>query len=289
MGTQLIDAAVSNNKSFKNLIDLQNISKSSNHSDNILEEMRQLEIEIEGAKRKKQEDNNFNEEMEENQHKKDEEIRYEDIPIIPTVKLVLPAFSAGSDFIHIKTDKQDEQQISNSSLITTANSEDLNDSGSCDKLSKMIQEIADIKTSINENFAIKSNDINQSNTDLNLKKCDTLDLLKVSMSTSLSNNSLASTLTNLSTKPDFSIETLPKWLVMDTHVIVSTNSIQNKRGYVRFIGATKFAHGTWIGVELEQPFGKNDGSLKGIRYFRCGEDKGCFVRADKLTMVVNKI
>ena len=103
MGTQLIDAAVSNNKSFKNLIDLQNSSKASNDPEAILEEMRQLELEIEEAKRKKQEDENANEVEEGSDEKENEEIRYEDIPIIPTVKLVLPSSAAvDSDFIQMK-------------------------------------------------------------------------------------------------------------------------------------------------------------------------------------------
>lgn len=38
-------------------------------------------------------------------------------------------------------------------------------------------------------------------------------------------------------------------------------------GNVRFIGETHFAAGIWIGIELEEPVGKNDGSVDGIRYF----------------------
>ena len=45
-------------------------------------------------------------------------------------------------------------------------------------------------------------------------------------------------------------------------------------GTLRFCGATEFASGTFAGVELDDPVGKNDGSLGGIRYFTCAPKHG---------------
>ncbi|XP_066919361.1 CAP-Gly domain-containing linker protein 4-like [Clytia hemisphaerica] len=49
-----------------------------------------------------------------------------------------------------------------------------------------------------------------------------------------------------------------------------------KTGFVRYRGPTKFSPGTWVGVELEDPVGKNDGSVGDFRYFRCEPDRGIF-------------
>ena len=41
-------------------------------------------------------------------------------------------------------------------------------------------------------------------------------------------------------------------------------------GTIRFRGLTSFRDGEWLGIELERPKGKNDGSVQGVRYFDCG-------------------
>ncbi|RKO88278.1 Eb1cEB3C HETERODIMER in complex WITH the CAP-Gly domain of P150glued, partial [Blyttiomyces helicus] len=53
-------------------------------------------------------------------------------------------------------------------------------------------------------------------------------------------------------------------------------------GVVRYIGLTLFATGRWVGVELAEPKGKNDGSVMGKRYFDCKQDYGMFVRTSQI-------
>uniref|UniRef100_A0A3P9JJD4 Kinesin family member 13Ba n=1 Tax=Oryzias latipes TaxID=8090 RepID=A0A3P9JJD4_ORYLA len=74
-------------------------------------------------------------------------------------------------------------------------------------------------------------------------------------------------------------DSLPEWLVEGCHVTVGSN----KAGAVRYIGTTHFAEGVWVGVELNTPVGKNDGSVGGHRYFHCKAGYGVLVRPDRLS------
>ncbi|KAK7088112.1 hypothetical protein V1264_022072 [Littorina saxatilis] len=56
-----------------------------------------------------------------------------------------------------------------------------------------------------------------------------------------------------------------------------------KPGIIAFIGETQFAPGEWAGVVLDEPIGKNDGSVMGVRYFQCDMKRGVFSRLTKLT------
>ncbi|XP_069578641.1 dynactin subunit 1-like isoform X5 [Brachyistius frenatus] len=60
---------------------------------------------------------------------------------------------------------------------------------------------------------------------------------------------------------------------------------KGQRGTVAYIGATLFASGKWVGVILDEPKGKNDGTVQGKRYFACEDNYGIFVRQSQLQVV----
>lgn len=57
------------------------------------------------------------------------------------------------------------------------------------------------------------------------------------------------------------------------------------RGYVRFAGSTSFASGKWVGIELDEPRGKNDGAVKDERYFTCQPLHGMFIRPSQVKLI----
>ncbi|CAL1677356.1 unnamed protein product [Lasius platythorax] len=72
---------------------------------------------------------------------------------------------------------------------------------------------------------------------------------------------------------------LPDWVVVGESVLVRPYSYS---GVIAYVGSTEFASGTWIGVELDAPTGKNDGAVNGHKYFTCRPKCGIFVKVDKL-------
>ncbi|XP_059615557.1 kinesin-like protein KIF13B isoform X4 [Phlebotomus argentipes] len=74
---------------------------------------------------------------------------------------------------------------------------------------------------------------------------------------------------------------VPDWVVVGESVLIRP---YNTSGVISFVGGTHFQGGTWVGVELDTPTGKNDGTVQGITYFTCKPKHGIFVRADKLIL-----
>uniref|UniRef100_U3DUG9 CAP-Gly domain-containing linker protein 4 n=1 Tax=Callithrix jacchus TaxID=9483 RepID=U3DUG9_CALJA len=56
-----------------------------------------------------------------------------------------------------------------------------------------------------------------------------------------------------------------------------------KVGTLRFCGTTEFASGQWAGVELDEPEGKNNGSVGKVQYFKCAPKYGIFAPLSKIS------
>ncbi|CAG9819041.1 unnamed protein product [Phaedon cochleariae] len=59
----------------------------------------------------------------------------------------------------------------------------------------------------------------------------------------------------------------------------------DKEGILRFVGTVRFAKGTWCGIELNAPIGKNDGSVCGVRYFACSARCGLMAPLAKVALL----
>ncbi|KAF2789586.1 hypothetical protein K505DRAFT_312868 [Melanomma pulvis-pyrius CBS 109.77] len=56
-----------------------------------------------------------------------------------------------------------------------------------------------------------------------------------------------------------------------------------RRGTISYVGLVPEIPGlgSWIGITLDEPTGKNDGSVKGKKYFECGKNYGVFVKPER--------
>ena len=59
----------------------------------------------------------------------------------------------------------------------------------------------------------------------------------------------------------------------------------DRLGTVRFVGRlAALKPGFWIGVEFDEPVGKNDGKVKGQQVFECSPNYGGFIRPNDVTV-----
>ncbi|EGG22309.1 tubulin folding cofactor B [Cavenderia fasciculata] len=82
-----------------------------------------------------------------------------------------------------------------------------------------------------------------------------------------------------STTDDNSIE--PSWLKIGDKCQVKSDL---RTGTIAYIGLVNDTVGYWVGLHLDLPLGKNDGTLKGKKYFDSIDKYGAFVRASNLNV-----
>ncbi|KAG1666677.1 hypothetical protein FOA52_013589 [Chlamydomonas sp. UWO 241] len=63
---------------------------------------------------------------------------------------------------------------------------------------------------------------------------------------------------------------------------VVAGSRRGTKAVIRYYGPCHWADGLFVGLELDRPDGKHDGTIDGITYFRCPAMRGIFVRASVL-------
>ena len=62
-----------------------------------------------------------------------------------------------------------------------------------------------------------------------------------------------------------------------------------KYGTLKYLGKIHVAEGVWCGIQLDEPLGKNDGSVSGKRYFSCQQRYGLFSPVGRVEKVQSDI
>ena len=77
-------------------------------------------------------------------------------------------------------------------------------------------------------------------------------------------------------------ETPPEGIEVGQRCEAELADKSKRRGEVKYVGKVDGTTGFWVGIELDEPWGKNNGSLKGKKYFSCEDNYGVFVRPGKV-------
>ncbi|XP_072416990.1 kinesin-like protein KIF13A isoform X4 [Chiloscyllium punctatum] len=127
------------------------------------------------------------------------------------------------------------------------------------------------------------------NTSENTLYCEEVDPEEAFDNAPNSDNSVSRNLSDLADIQDSATaeqgEPLPSWITLGERVSVGND----KNGTIRYVGTVDFSTGTWVGVELDFPAGKHQGTIEGKEYFHCSPRCGIFVRPNRLIQVSNTI
>ncbi|XP_041039726.1 kinesin-like protein KIF13A isoform X2 [Carcharodon carcharias] len=119
--------------------------------------------------------------------------------------------------------------------------------------------------------------------------CEEADHVEIFDNTCSPDNSVSKNLSGLSDIQDSAGaeqgEPLPSWVMLGERASVGNN----KNGTIRYVGAVDFSAGIWVGVELDTPAGKHQGTIEGKEYFHCNPSCGVFVRPNRLIQVSNTV
>ncbi|KAJ8945703.1 hypothetical protein NQ318_012422 [Aromia moschata] len=71
---------------------------------------------------------------------------------------------------------------------------------------------------------------------------------------------------------------LAETTVVGSRCKVTVTNAPHRLGTVMYSGLVDGLPGYWVGVKYDEPLGKNDGIVKGKRYFECPDKYGAFVK-----------
>lgn len=58
--------------------------------------------------------------------------------------------------------------------------------------------------------------------------------------------------------------------------------------FISYVTCVFVSAGIWLGIELDKPSGKNDGSVGGVKYFSCPPKHGVFAPPSRVQRYVHK-
>uniref|UniRef100_A0A1W7R9B3 Tubulin-folding cofactor B n=1 Tax=Hadrurus spadix TaxID=141984 RepID=A0A1W7R9B3_9SCOR len=85
-------------------------------------------------------------------------------------------------------------------------------------------------------------------------------------------------------KREIEEETLVQTMSVGNRCEVAVKGRPTRRGTIAYVGKVDFKPGYWVGIQYDEPFGKNDGSVNGKQYFTCTPKYGGFVKPHDVTV-----